>query len=93
MRVVLTAQNGSSKSMMTTLRFDEETTISDLLGLLSEQEGLTPEEAGQYVIRSPDTILSPDVHLKSLSLPTLVRFLLLLPSYYLFPSLNCDQSH
>lgn len=59
--------------MMTTLRFDGQTTVGDLLGLLAEQEGLTTEEAADYVIRTPDTILSPDVHLKSLSMASLVR--------------------
>lgn len=58
--------------MMTTLRFDGQTTVGDLLGLLAEQEGLSTEEAADYVIRTPDTILSPDIHLKSLSMASLV---------------------
>lgn len=73
MRIVLTSPSGSSKSLMTTLRFDSQTTVSDLLGLLAEQEGLTTEEAEEFVARTPDSILSPDVHLKSLSMVALVR--------------------
>jgi hypothetical protein len=76
MRIVLTAPNGSSKSLMTTLRFDGQTTVGDLLGLLAEQEGLTAEETEEYVIRTPDCILSPDVHLQSLSMGSMVRYYL-----------------
>lgn len=63
---------------MTTLRFDSKTTVLDLIGLLSEQEGLTNEEAEDYVVRTPDAILSPDVHLRSLSLYSMVRICILL---------------
>lgn len=58
---------------MTTLRFDAKTTVADLMGLLAEQEGLTNEESEDYVVRTPDCVLSPDMHLRSLSLPSTVR--------------------
>lgn len=72
MRIVLTAADGTSKSLMTTLRFDAQTTAGDLLGLLAEQDGLTPEEASEFVIRTPDTVLSSDVHLNTLAMDNLV---------------------
>ena len=89
-RIVLTAPNGSSKSMMTTLRFDGQTAVSDLLGLLAEQEGLTAEEAAEYVIRTPDAILSPDVHLKALVMPSLVRIRSLVPNFSDDTFRKCD---